>query len=144
MTQAMQLIALSAAAINLGGTVSGPVVENKLFFFYGYQGHPGTRARRHLLAFLQDVRFRRSGNRPNNVQQWNVSFQNQLGANWLVSASYLGSKTTHQMTWAKLVHQLLLLRVRLSQETYRFPKYTTHLNYGLSQNGVGYMRLHER
>ena len=33
---------------------------------------------------------------PSNVQQWNVSFQKQLGANWLVSASYLGSKTTHQ------------------------------------------------
>ena len=34
--------------------------------------------------------------KPNNVQQWNLSFQKQLGANWLVSASYLGSKTTHQ------------------------------------------------
>jgi len=36
--------------------------------------------------------------KPSNVQQWNVSFQKQLGANWLISASYLGSKTTHQ--WA--------------------------------------------
>jgi hypothetical protein len=36
--------------------------------------------------------------KPSNVQQWNLSFQKQLGANWLVSASYLGSKTTHQ--WA--------------------------------------------
>jgi len=34
--------------------------------------------------------------KPNNVQEWNLSFQKQLGANWLVSASYLGSKTTHQ------------------------------------------------
>ncbi|MBV9400617.1 MAG: TonB-dependent receptor [Bryobacterales bacterium] len=30
------------------------------------------------------------------VQQWNVSFQKQLGADWLVSATYLGNKTTHQ------------------------------------------------
>jgi hypothetical protein len=34
--------------------------------------------------------------KPSNVQQWNVSLQKQLGTNWLVSASYLGSKTTHQ------------------------------------------------
>jgi hypothetical protein len=34
--------------------------------------------------------------KPNNVQQWNLSFQKQLGSNWLVSASYIGSKTTHQ------------------------------------------------
>jgi hypothetical protein len=30
-----------------------------------------------------------------NAQQWNLSIQKQLSANWLVSASYLGSKTTH-------------------------------------------------
>ncbi len=30
------------------------------------------------------------------VQQWNVSFQKQLGADWLFSATYLGNKTTHQ------------------------------------------------
>src|SRR5262249_44801211 len=30
------------------------------------------------------------------LQQWNLSLQKQLGADWLVSASYLGNKTTHQ------------------------------------------------
>lgn len=30
------------------------------------------------------------------VQQWNVAFQKQLGGNWLISATYLGNKTTHQ------------------------------------------------
>lgn len=30
------------------------------------------------------------------VQQWNVSIQKQITTNWLVSASYLGNKTTHQ------------------------------------------------
>ena len=36
------------------------------------------------------------------VQQWNLAFQKQLGADWLVSATYLGNKTTHQ--W--LAHEL--------------------------------------
>ena len=34
--------------------------------------------------------------RPTYAQQWNLSYQRQLGANWLFSASYLGNKTTHQ------------------------------------------------
>ena len=29
------------------------------------------------------------------VQQWNFSIERQLGANWLVSATYLGNKATH-------------------------------------------------
>jgi hypothetical protein len=33
--------------------------------------------------------------KPSNAQLWNLSFQKQISANWLVSASYLGSKTTH-------------------------------------------------
>jgi hypothetical protein len=30
------------------------------------------------------------------LQQWNLSVQKQLGADWLISATYLGNKTTHQ------------------------------------------------
>lgn len=33
--------------------------------------------------------------RPTYFQQWNFSLQQQIGANWLVSANYLGNKGTH-------------------------------------------------
>jgi hypothetical protein len=33
---------------------------------------------------------------PMNMQQWNVAYQKQLGNDWLVAATYLGNKTTHQ------------------------------------------------
>lgn len=46
--------------------------------------------------------FEDQGSKPNNVQQWNVALQKQLGANWLVSATYLGSKTTHQWLGANI------------------------------------------
>jgi hypothetical protein len=29
------------------------------------------------------------------MQQWNLSYQRQLANNWLISASYMGNKTTH-------------------------------------------------
>jgi hypothetical protein len=38
--------------------------------------------------------------KPTNVQSWNLSLQQQIGPDWLVSASYLGTKTTH--LWTKL------------------------------------------
>jgi hypothetical protein len=39
--------------------------------------------------------FQQQDIKPAYVQQWNLSIQRQFGENWLVSASYIGSKTTH-------------------------------------------------
>jgi hypothetical protein len=40
--------------------------------------------------------FENQNIQPTNVQQWNLSYERQFGENWMVSAAYLGSKTTHQ------------------------------------------------
>ena len=34
--------------------------------------------------------------RPTYMQQWNLSFEKQIGIDWLVGATYMGNKTTHQ------------------------------------------------
>ena len=34
--------------------------------------------------------------KPTYTQQWNLSWQRQISANWLVTVNYLGNKTTHQ------------------------------------------------
>src|SRR5205814_8718108 len=36
--------------------------------------------------------------KPSYVNQWNVSIQRQIGANWLASVSYLGNNTVHLWT----------------------------------------------
>ena len=36
------------------------------------------------------------------TQQWNLSVQRQMGANWLASASYIGNKSTHVWTATEL------------------------------------------
>lgn len=37
---------------------------------------------------------------PNYLQQWNVSLQKQIGADWMVSVNYLGNETVH--LWSSL------------------------------------------
>jgi hypothetical protein len=41
-------------------------------------------------------KFQPLDNHATYVQQWNVALQKQMGADWFVSATYLGNKTTHQ------------------------------------------------
>jgi hypothetical protein len=39
--------------------------------------------------------FQNQNIKPDNVQQWNLAIQKQVGANWLLSVSYIGNKTSH-------------------------------------------------
>ena len=40
--------------------------------------------------------------KPTYLHQWNMSIQRQIGADWLVTANYLGNSTIHLMTAAEL------------------------------------------
>jgi hypothetical protein len=68
-----------------------------------YQGFPGGAPFPQVFPPPKDVAFTPAGvyvDIPPNIhntymQQWNLSYQRQLTGNWLVTANYLGSKTTH-------------------------------------------------
>jgi hypothetical protein len=62
--------------------------------------------------------------KPLYMQQWNFSFQKQLGADWMLSANYLGNKTSH-----------LWLGRNLNRAVY-IPGQCTAGQYGLPKAGA--------
>jgi hypothetical protein len=46
--------------------------------------------------------------RPPNTQQWNLSIQRQVGANLLLTASYVGNKSTHRWVGYQLDHAVYI------------------------------------
>lgn len=46
--------------------------------------------------------------KPTYTQEWDLSFQKQITANWMVSATYLGSKTTHMWLGVVLTPSVIL------------------------------------
>ena len=74
-----------------------------------YLDYPGGNPFPALNAVSKDMQFPTAGvyvnfplhMYPSNLQQWNLSIQRQVGE-WLLSASYLGNKTTHLWTGTEL------------------------------------------
>ena len=68
-----------------------------------YQGFPGGNPFPQAFPPPKDVAFPAGGVwinlplhiKPTYMQQWNLSWQRQLTGNWLVTANYLGNKTSH-------------------------------------------------
>jgi carboxypeptidase family protein len=69
-----------------------------------WQGYPGGNPFPAPAVFPKDFQFPAAGTyvfeppdaKATYLQQWNLSFQKQLADDWLVTATYLGNKTTHQ------------------------------------------------
>jgi len=69
-----------------------------------WQGYPGGNPFPAPTVFPKDFQFPTGGTyvfeppdaKATYLQQWNLSVQKQVGSDWLVTASYLGNKTTHQ------------------------------------------------
>ena len=54
--------------------------------------------------------------KPTNVQEWNISWQRQVSANWLLSAAYVGSKTSHLWTGHSLNPDVFVLPTMTSAQ----------------------------
>jgi hypothetical protein len=69
-----------------------------------WQGYPGGNPFPAPTVFPKDFQFPVAGTyvfepkdaKATYLQQWNLAVQKQIGSDWLVTASYLGNKTTHQ------------------------------------------------
>ena len=69
-----------------------------------WQGYPGGNPFPAPTVFPKDFQFPNGGTyvfeppdaKATYLQQWNVAVQKQFSTDWLVTASYLGNKTTHQ------------------------------------------------
>lgn len=46
--------------------------------------------------------FYKANTNPSYMQQWNLSFQRQLGSSWLISASYLGNNLIHGWSFQQI------------------------------------------
>jgi hypothetical protein len=79
-------------------TVNAPDISNPWANYPG--GNPFPTPTRfpsnHQFPSAGTFKFYPENARPTYLQQWNLSFQRQFGQNWLISATYLGNKTTHQ------------------------------------------------
>jgi hypothetical protein len=97
-----------------------------------WQGYPGGNPFPAPTTFPKDFQFPAGGTyvfepkdaKATYLQQWNLAVQKQLGADWLVTASYLGNKTTHQ--W--LGHEM--------NPAVFFPGNCTAGQFGLAANGA--------
>ena len=73
---------------------------------------------------------------PEHVTNWNVSYQRQLGADWLATVSYLGSKTTHLWLSRDINAPINLPGATTSNESQRKPLYLLNATQGAFFNKV--------
>jgi hypothetical protein len=94
-----ETLKFTPSTVLLGGAAnSGGGTANPWFNVAGGNPFPTPLNPPSTFAFPQNGTFvfEDQNIHPTNSQQWNLALQKQFGGNWLVSATYLGSKTTHQ------------------------------------------------
>ena len=74
-------------------TITAPVggFSNPYLNYPGGNPFPSTGTFPNFGVYIQMPR----NTQPMYMAQWNVTYQRQLGGNWMASASYIGNKTTH-------------------------------------------------
>ena len=95
---------------------SSITVLNPSSFADPWRGYPGGNPFPTPVPLPKNVAFPLFGSyvnlplhiQPMYTQQWNLSYQRQFGQNWLVSASYLGNKTTHLWLGTDINHAIYI------------------------------------
>jgi len=105
---------VNAASTTFIGTVDGthPYNSISLPFPGGISPPPGRSlgvqgTQEFLTQVVQSITEVDRGNHPNSyVQQWNISVERALPANFFISAAYVGSKGTHLEQYSEQVNQI--------------------------------------
>jgi hypothetical protein len=91
-------ISFTPSPVNVSSSnpLSGGGIANPFFNYPGGNPFPSAAQPPHNYAFPLNGAyvFQDTGINPSHTQSWNVSIQKQITRNWLVSATYIGNKTS--------------------------------------------------
>ena len=86
------------APVNVSNPAQGGGVANPFYSYPGGNPFPWPQPPPSTISFPQNGAyvFQSTDNQPAHTQSWNISFQDQITSNWLVSVTYLGNKSSNQ------------------------------------------------
>jgi hypothetical protein len=98
------------APVNVSNPAAGGGVANPFFSYSGSNPFPWPEPPPASIAFPQNGAyvFQNTDEQPAHTQSWNVSFQDQISANWLFSASYIANKSSDQWLGRNINQSLVI------------------------------------
>lgn len=103
-------VSIVPAPVNVSNPAQGGGVANPFFSYPGGNPFPWPEPPPSGITFPVNsaYAFQNTSDQPAHTQSWNASFQYQVTANWLLSATYIGNKSSHQWLGRNLNQSLLI------------------------------------